>query len=138
MASNKKASGPALKHACLAPKGKHVGAVMPGVTLTSPLPASLTLQPLDSSGHPVALTPADTVTTTLTSDSPNFVITPGADGTHYVGTIPANTPQGSVANLAATMKGTIGGSPADLTASVAVTLDISPSPTAVDLSIIFA
>lgn len=137
MAANKKATGPDKKIGKFSKKGGAKAAVMPDVHLTSPLPASMTLEALDASGGVVALTPADSVTTTLTSDSANFVISDGADSTHFVGTIPANTPQGSTANLAATMKGTIQGAAADLSASVKVVLDVPPAPTAVDMAIVF-
>ncbi len=132
--ANKKATGAGKKCPCLAQKGK-VGMVMPDLTLTS-VPASITLQPLDASGNAVPVSAGDTVNGTLTSDSPNFVIAAGADSTHYGATIPANTPQGTVANLAATLTGTIQGAPADLAASVKLTLDIPPVPVAVDLEII--
>jgi hypothetical protein len=136
--ATKKATGPSIKHACLAPKGStKPRAVMPGVILTNPLPESITLQPLDANGVVIVLTPADSVTDTLTSDSPNMVITQGTSPVNFTGTILANTPQGSIVNLAATMIGTIQGAPANLTASVQVTLDIPPSPVAVDLQIIF-
>ena len=134
--SNKKATGPAIQCPCLVPKGGKK-AVMPDVTLTSPLPASIMLQPLDASGNPVVLTPSDTVTGTLTSDNAGLTITAGADTTHYTGTIPANTPMGTVANLAATLTGTIQGAAANLTASVKVTINVPPSPVAVDLAIVF-
>ncbi len=134
--ANKKASGPAVKCPCLAPKGGHK-AVMPDVTLTDPLPKSISLQPLDASGAVVALSPSDAVTGTLSSDNASLTITAGADSLNYVGTIPADTPQGSVANLSATLKGTIKGAPADLTASVKVTINVAPSPVAVDLAIVF-
>jgi hypothetical protein len=109
--------------------------VMPDLTLTA-APASITLQPLDASGNPVILAPADIVTGTLTSDSASFIIGAGADTTHYVATIPANTPLGTVANLAATLTGTIQGAAADLTASVKLTLNIPPVPMATDLEIV--
>jgi hypothetical protein len=133
--ANQKATGPAVKCPCLTQKGQKK-AVMPDVTLTSPLPQTIQLQPLDSNGNPIGLAPTDTVTTTLTDDA-NLTISAGADSTHYVGTIPANTSQGAVANLAATMKGTIQGAPADFTASVKVTIDVPPNPVAVDLAIVF-
>ncbi len=136
MANNKKAHGPGVKCPCLAPKGGKK-ATMPDVLLTDPLPASVTIQPLDASGNPIALTAADIVTCTLTSDSGSLVISDGADATHFVATIPANTPQGSVANLAATLDGTIQGAPAHLTASVKVTINVPPNPVAVDMAIIF-
>jgi hypothetical protein len=123
---------------CLSEKSKSKPrAVMPDVTLTSPLPTSMTLQPLNAAGAAIVLTPADVVTGTLASDNVALTISAGADSTHYTGTIPANTPQGSVANLAATLKGTIQSAPADLTASVKVTIDVPPSPVATDLAIIF-
>ncbi len=139
--ANKKATGPEVKCPCLTKKGGKHGLVMPEVTLTDPLPKSITLQPLDASGNAVPLTPADNVTGTLVSDNAaalEISSDPGADSLHYVGTIPANTPAGSVANLAATLKGTIQGAPADLSASVKVTISLPPSPVAVDLAIIFA
>jgi len=108
------------------------------VFLTDPLPRSITLQPLDVNNNPVVLTPSDLVQGTLVSDSPSLAITAGADTLNYVGTIPANTPQGSVANLAATLKGTIQGAAADLAASVKVTINLPPAPVAVNLAIIFA
>ncbi len=135
--ANKKASGPAVKCACLSKKGGPMKAVMPDITLTDPLPKSITLQPLDASGNAVPLTPADNVQGTLTSDAEHLAITPGPDSLNYVGTIPANTPQGSVANLAATLTGTIQGAAANLTASVKVTINVPPQPVAVDLAIIF-
>jgi hypothetical protein len=136
--ANKQATGPAIKCPCLCPKTGGMKAVMPDVVLTNPLPASITLQPLDASGAGVPLTPADNVTGTLVSDNAALTIAAGADATHYVGTIPANTPSGSVANLAATLRGTIKGAAADLAASVKVTINLPPAPTAVDLAIIFA
>ncbi len=117
MAANKKASGSPVKCPCLTAKGGPKKAVMPDLTITDPAPKSIALQPIDGSGNVVVLTPTDSVTGTLASDSTNFVIAPGADTVTYLGTIPANTPFGSVANLAATMVGTIQGSPADFTAS---------------------
>ncbi len=136
--ANKKASGPAVKVPCLSKKGGPKRAVMPDVTLTDPLPKSITLQPLDAGGVAVPITPADSVTGTLTSDNDSaLAISAGVDSLNYVGTIPANTPAGSVANLAATLVGTIQGAPADLTASVKVIVSIPPSPVAVDLAIIF-
>lgn len=135
MAANKKASGPDLKCPCLAAKGGPKKAVMPDVTITDPAPKSIALQAIDASGAVVVLTPADSVTGTLTSDSPNFVVAPGADTLTYTGTIPAGTPFGTVANLAATLVGTIQGSPANFTASVKLTINIPPSPVAVDLII---
>ena len=135
--ASKKTSGPGIKCPCLTAKSGGTKAVMPGVTLTSPLPASLTLQPVDASGNPVALQPTDSVTATLTSDSAIFAISQGPSQLQFVGTIPANTPQGTVANLAATLNGTIQGAAADLTASVQVTIDVPPAPVAVDLQIIF-
>ena len=135
--ANKKGTGPDKKCPALAPKNVKPNMVMPDVILTDPLPKSLTLQPVDVNGAPVVLTPADSVTGTLTSDSTNFTIAAGADTTHYTGTIPANTPTGSVANLAATLTGTIQGAPANLTASVKVTINLPPNPVAVDLQIIF-
>jgi hypothetical protein len=135
---NKKASGPAIKCPCLAPKGGPKKAVMPGVTLTSPLPASITLQPLDAAGNVITLAAGDSVTTTLTSDNTAaLAIAAGTDNLHWLGTIPANTPPGSVANLAATMTGAIGGASVSLTASVQVTIDVPASPVAVDLAIVF-
>lgn len=132
--ANKKASGPGVKVQCFAPKGGKK-AVMPDVTITDPAPKSIALQAIDSSGNVVVLQPTDSVTGTLTSDSPSLTIGAGADTLNYVGTIPANTPFGSVANLTATMTGTIQGSPANFTASVKVTINIPPSPVAVDLII---
>lgn len=135
--ANKKATGPAVKCPCLAHKGGKK-AVMPDVTLTDPLPASITLQPLDASGNVVALTPADNVQGTLTSsNSAVFSVTQTADSLHFVGTIPANTSQGSTTDLTATLKGTIGGAAADLNASVHVIINLPPAPVAVDLAIIF-
>ncbi len=135
---NKKASGPVVKCACLAKKGGPKKAVMPDVTFTDPLPKSMILQPLDAAGAVIVLTSADTVSTTLVSDSAVFVVSAGVDNLNYVATIPPQTPFGSVANLAATAVGTIQGAPADLIASVKVTLNVPPSPVAVDLAIIFA
>ncbi len=137
MASNKKATGAAIKVACLSKKG--VKGVQPDVVLTDPLPKSITLQALDANKQPVPLTPADVVQGTLVSDSANYVISnDGADTLHYVGTIPPNTPMGSEANLAATEVGTIQGAAADLAASVKVIINVPPSPVAVDMAIIFA
>jgi hypothetical protein len=133
--ANKKGSGPAKKCPCLKPKSGGKGAVMVPITLTD-VPASINLQPIDASGNPVTISPSDTVTGTLTSDSASFVIAPGVDTLNYTATIPANTPQGTIANLSATAKGTIQGAAADLTASVQLTLNIPPSPVAVDLQII--
>lgn len=133
--SNKKASGPGIKCKMVA-KGK-LGAVMPDVTLTDPLPALITLQPIDASGNVVVLTPADTVQGTLTSSSANLVVTQAADSLHFTGTIPANTPQGSTTDLVATLQGTIQGAAADLAASVHVIINLPPNPVAVDLNIIF-
>ncbi len=136
--ANKKATGPVVKCPCLSKKSGPKKAVMPDVVLTDPLPKTIILQPLDASGNVVVLTPSDTVTGTLTSDSAALTISAGVDTVNYVGTIPANTPMGSVANLAATLTGTIRGAPADLTASVKCTISVPPSPVAVDLAIIFA
>ncbi len=136
----KKSTGPAVKCPCLAPKSGGKKAVMTDVTLTSPLPSAIQLQALDAATPPnvVPIGPGDSVTTTLVSDHPEFfTIAPGADNLNWVGTIPPNTPQGSVANLAATMVGTIQGAPADLSASVKVTINVPPSPVAVDLAIVF-
>lgn len=135
--ANKKATGSAIKCPCLKAKGPGKGAVMPDVTLTDPLPSTITLQPIDASGAAVALQPADVVTGTLTSSSVNLAITAGADTLHYTATIPANTPQGSTADLAATLVGTIQGAPANFTASVHVIIDVPPAPVAVDLNIVF-
>ncbi len=140
MAPHKAATGPAIKCPCLAPKhrGHKPQAVMPDVTITDPAPKSITLQPLDSSNNVVALQSADSVVGTLTSDNDAaLAITAGADTLNWVGTIPANTPAGSVANLSATLKGTIQNAPADLSASVKVTINIPPNPVAVDLAIVF-
>lgn len=134
--NNKKATGSPIKCQCLRPAGLK-SAVMPDITLTTP-PSSITLQPVDANGNPVGLSPTDTAKGTLTSDSASFVIGAGADTLHYVATIPANTPLGTVANLSATLFGTIQGAPANLTASVKVTLNIPPTPVAVDLDIIIA
>ncbi len=133
----KKATGPTVEVPCLKPKGSGVGAVMPDITLTDPLPKSIKLQPLDTSGAVVNLVTGDSVTGALTSDSPSLTIAAGADQLNFVGTIPPNTPQNSVANLAATLKGTIAGAPADLSASVKVTINVPPAPVAVDLAIVF-
>jgi len=135
--ANKKGTGSPIKSACLkaALKGGGKGAVMPPITLTS-VPASITLQPVDVNGNVVVLTPSDSVTGTLTSDSASFVINPGTDSLHYTATIPANTPQGTIVNLSATLVGTIQGSPANFTASVQLTLNIPPVPVAVDLDIV--
>ena len=130
----KKATGSPVKCPCLKKKTGHQ-AVMTPLTLTS-VPSSITLQPIDSGGNPVTVTPSDSVTGTLTSDSSSFVIVSGVDTLHYTATIPANTPQGTVANLAATLVGTIQGAPADFTASIQLTLNIPPVPVAVDLEII--
>ncbi len=139
MAHNKKAHGPAVKCPCLAPKGSKPKAVMSDVNITDPAPKSITLQPLDINGGVVTLSSTDSVIGTLVSDNDAaLAITAGADTLNYVGTIPANTPMGSVANLAATLKGTIQNAPADLSASVKVTINIPPSPVAVDLAIVFA
>jgi hypothetical protein len=135
--ANKKATGSPIKCACLKPKSPNKSAVMNPIILTT-VPSSITLQPIDANGNVVVLTPADSVTGTLTSDSSSFVIGTGADTLHYTAQIPANTPLGTVANLAATLKGTIQGAAADLTASVQVTLQIPPSPVAVDLEIMIA
>ncbi len=136
--ANKKATGPAIKVGCLAPKGGPIKSVGEDIVLTSPLPSSITLQALDANKNPVPLTPADSVTGTLTSDSANFVISnDGSDSLHYIGTIPPNTPMGSEANLAATEVGTIQGAAADLTASRKVIINVPPNPVAVDLAIIF-
>lgn len=133
--ANKKGTGAPVKCPCLKKKIGKVGAVMPPITLTT-VPASITLQPVDASNNPVTISSSDSVTGTLTSDSSSFVIGAGADDRHYVATIPANTPQGTIANLAATLVGTIQGAPADLAASIQLTLNIPPSPVAVDLEII--
>jgi hypothetical protein len=137
MAANKKAIGPPMKVPCLVAKGAHKkpGMVQPGVVITIP-PASLTLQPLDASGNPITLTSADSVNGTLTSDSSSFVIGPGADSTHYVATIPPNTALGTIVNLAGTLVGTIQSAAANLTASLQLTLQIPPSPVAVDMDIV--
>ena len=133
--ANKKGTGSPVK-VKMTRKGK-VGAVMPDLTLTA-VPSSITLQPVDDNTppNPVTVGPADVVTGTLTSDSSSFSIGAGADTLHYVATIPANTPMGTVANLAATLVGTIQGAPADFTSSVKLTLNIPPSPVATDLEII--
>jgi hypothetical protein len=130
---NKKATGPALKFNML--KKGLKGAVMPPQTLTT-VPASITLVPVDASNNPAVISPTDAVAGTLTSDSASFVIVPGADTLHYTATVPANTPLGTVVNLAATLVGTIQGSPASFTASLQLTLNIPPSPVAVDLDIV--
>jgi len=135
---SKKATGSPVKCPCLAPKSTTKRAVMPDVVITDPAPKSITLQPKDANGNPVPLTSADTVTGGVTSDNAAFAISAGVDTTHFTATIAANTSQGTVANLAATLKGTIQGAAADLTASVKVTIDIPPSPVAVDLDIIIA
>jgi hypothetical protein len=134
---NKKATGSPIVNACLAPKGSrsHAPLAQAGIILTS-APSSLTLQPLDKNGNPVTLTPSDKVAGTLASDSTSFGVIPGVDSTHYIATIPANTPLGTVVNLSATMTGTIGGAAADLTASLPLTLNIPPVPVATDLEII--
>lgn len=111
------------------------GAVQNPITLTT-VPSSITLQPVDASNNPVQIAPGDTVNGTLTSDSASFTVAPGADSLHYTATIPANTPQGTVVNLSATLNGTIQGAPANLSASVQLTLNIPPVPTAVDLEIV--
>jgi hypothetical protein len=138
MAGNKKASGPAIKCPCLKAPGGPKQAVMPTVTLTLPLPASIALQPINASGGNVTIAPTDSVTGTLVSDSPNLVIAQAADSLHYTGTIPANTPFGSVANLAATLIGTIQNAPANFTASVQVVIDLPAVPVATDLDILFS
>ena len=130
---NMKAKGSPIKCPCLSSQG----AVMPDVTLTT-APASITLVPIDANKNPVPLTPADNVTGTLASDSTSFVIAAGSDTLHYTATIPANTPLGTVANLAATVTGTIQGAAASLTASVKIIINIPPAPVAVDLEIIIA
>ena len=135
--ANKKATGSPIEIACLAAKTSGKRAVMPDQTLTS-APASITLQPVDVNGAAVPLTSADSVTGTLASDSGSFVIGAGADTRHYVATIPANITFGTVANLAATEVGTIQNAPANLAASLKLTLNIPPSPVAVDLDIILA
>lgn len=135
--ANKKASGPEVKCPCLAPKTASKKMIMPDVILVDPAPKSITLQPLDANGNVVALTPADTVQGTLASNSPNLAVVQAADTTHYTGTIPANTPFGSTADLAATLNGTIQGAQAALTSSVHVVINIPPNPVAVDLEIIF-
>lgn len=136
--ANKKATGAAVKCPCLAAKAGPKKAVMPDITLTDPLPKSITLQPLDKDGNVVTLTPSDTVAGTLSSsDSAVLAVAAGADTLNYVGTIPANTPQGSTADLAATLKGTIQGAAADLSASVHVTINVPPATVAVDLAIVF-
>lgn len=136
--ANQKATGSPVKVLCLAPKGapKKIGAVQPGIVITA-VPKSITLQAIDANGNAVPIAPTDSVTGTLASDSTNFVIGAGTDTTNYVATIPANTPFGTIANLAATEQGTIQGAAANLTASVEVTLNIPPAPVAVDLQIIF-
>lgn len=134
---NKKATGSPVKCPCLKAKGTSKQMVMTPLTITSPVPASITLQTIDQNGNPYTLAPTDTVTTTLASDNAGYVISAGADNTHWVGTIPANTPQGTIANLASTEIGTIAGAAASFTASVQLTLNIPPSPVAVDMEIIF-
>ena len=131
--ANKKATGSPLNLKSQVAGTK--GAVMPPQTITTP-PASITLQMVDASGNPVPVGPGDTVTGTLTSDAPSFVISPAADTLHYTATIQANTPLGTVVNLAATANGTVQGAQANLVASVQLTLNIPPSPVAVDLNII--
>jgi len=135
--ANKKGTASPVKCPCFGKKGGPKGAVMPDLTITS-VPQSITLQAVDGSvpPNPVPIGPNDTVTGTLTSDSASFVIAPGVDSTHYVATIPANTPQGTVANLSGTEVGTIQGAPANFTASLKLTLNIPPVPVAVDLDII--
>lgn len=135
--ANKKATGSPVKCPCLKPKSGGAKAVMPDITLTDPLPKTITLQPLDASGGVVTLAPTDVVQGTLISSNANFIVTPEADTLHFIGTIPPNTAQGSTADLSATLKGTIANSPADLTASVHLILNLPPNPVAVDLAIVF-
>jgi hypothetical protein len=135
---NKKASGPAVKCPCLKGPSAGKGAVMPAITITTP-PASITLQPVDANGVAVPLTPADSVVGTLASDSANFVVAQGADTLHYVATLPAGIPVGTVVNLSATLVGTVAGVSVNFTASVQITINISPPlPVPVDLDIILA
>lgn len=137
----KHATGPAVTCPCLSDsKGGKAKMVMPEVVLVDPAPKAVTLQVIDPiTGNPHPLDPADVVTGTLTSDNEAvFSVVQDADTLHYTATIPANTPLGSVANLAATVNGTIGGNPQNLTASVKVTINIPPASQPLDLQILIA
>jgi hypothetical protein len=137
--ANKKGTGPGIKCPALKKSSGGMKAVMTPVTLTA-VPASITLQPVDGATppNPVPIAATDSVQGTLVSDSNEFVVAAGTDTLHYVATIPANVPQGTVVNLSATLNGTIQGAAANFTASVQITLNIPPSPVAVDLDIIIA
>jgi hypothetical protein len=114
------------------------GAVMPGLVITSP-PASITLQPVDSATppNPVPVLPTDSAVGTVTSDSSLFTIVPGPDTLHYTATLAAGIPMGTVVNLSATLIGTVQGVQESFTASVQLTINISPPlPVATDLQII--
>lgn len=133
--SNKKGTGSPVSIKMTQRGASAKGAIMTPQTLTA-VPSSITLQPVDVSGNPVKIAPTDSVNGTLASDSASFAVAAGADSLHYTATIPPNTPQGTVASLSATLNGTIQGAPANLTASIQLTLNIPPVPVAVDLDII--
>lgn len=134
--TNKRATGTALKCPCLKTKGGK-SAVMSPITLTT-APGSITLQPVDASGSVVFIQSGDNVTGTLSSSDANlFPVSPGSDSLHWEATIPANTPVGTQVTLSATLTGTMGGNSVNFTASVDLTINITPpAPVAVDLTII--
>jgi hypothetical protein len=135
--SSKKATGAALTLPAFK-KGMSARAIMPPVTITAP-PASLTLQIVDNSTppNPVVLQPTDNVIGALNSDNPAFAVAQGADTLHWTATLAVGIPMGTVVNLSATLTGTIAGAAVSFTASVAITVNISPPlPVATDLEII--
>lgn len=126
-----------IKCPCIADKKGGYKAVSPPVVFTDANPKTIILQLIDANGQPVALDENDSVQGTCTSDNPALTVSEAGDSLHYAGSIPSPMPPtGTVVNLAATAKGTVKGAPFDGAASVQITINIPPTPTAVDLQII--
>lgn len=104
-------------------------AVASPITLTGN--ATIELVVVDDLGNPVTGVQPSTVTTTLTSDNPAFVITASADNLHWGAMVAGGTT--GLANVTATLSFN-SGTPGPFTASIAITLAVPQVPA--DLTII--